>query len=142
MKKVSLLTFLAISMTAASPGAQGDAHLDPFFVGSGGGQGGINGAMGRTEPVDFTGMNARWRLSGPELSFFDAVLSDADTSDPFITASEVSVGVGLLRLLSDRELVVDRVSLSGTEITLGQDEQGEAYLSDSFGQIYELARAE
>ena len=59
--------------------------------------------------VEFSGMNARWRLSGPELSFFNAELVSPGATEKTLSADEVSVGVGLLRLLADRELVVDRI---------------------------------
>ena len=75
--------------------------------------------------VDFTGMNARWRLTGPELSFFGAELSDVESGSGILTAEEVSIGVGLLRLLADRELVVDRVSIHGAHIELSQDQAGQ-----------------
>jgi len=75
--------------------------------------------------VDFSGMNARWRLSGPELSFFDADLKHQDTGISIVTAEEVSIGVGLLRLIRDRELVVDRVQVRGVSIDVRQDDSGE-----------------
>lgn len=75
--------------------------------------------------VEFSGMNARWRLSGPELSFFDAELIQIETGENLLQAEEVSVGVGLLRLISDRELVVDRVSIRDTMIDIRQNEDGE-----------------
>lgn len=74
--------------------------------------------------VEFSGMNARWRLSGPELSFFDATLQRIDSGESLLQAAEVSIGVGLFRLISDRELVVDRVSIRDTTINVRQDEQG------------------
>jgi uncharacterized protein (TIGR02099 family) len=74
--------------------------------------------------VEFSGMNARWRLSGPELSFFDASLNHRDSGDSILMADEVSVGVGLLRLITDRELVVDRVSIRESAIDLRQNENG------------------
>ena len=74
--------------------------------------------------VEFSGMNARWRLSGPELSFFGAALSNDQTGASLLNAEEVSIGVGLLRLIADRELVVDRVSIRNTSIDLRQDEAG------------------
>lgn len=75
--------------------------------------------------VGFSGMNARWRLSGPELSFFDAELKQIETGENLLRAEEVSVGVGLLRLISDRELVVDRVSIRDTTIDIRKNEDGE-----------------
>jgi uncharacterized protein (TIGR02099 family) len=74
--------------------------------------------------VEFSGMNARWRFSGPELSFFDAGLNHGETGVSLLTADEVSIGVGLLRLIRDRELVVSRVSVSGAAIDLRQDGNG------------------
>ena len=74
--------------------------------------------------VEFSGMNARWRLSGPELSFFDAALRAGDAPANALTAEEVSIGVGLLRLIADRELVVDRVTIRDSAIDLRQDQDG------------------
>ncbi len=74
--------------------------------------------------VEFSGMTARWRLSGPELTILNANLMSQDTGQSILTADEVSIGVGLLRLIADRELVVERISISGTAIDLRQDERG------------------
>lgn len=74
--------------------------------------------------VEFSGMTARWRLSGPELTILDAELMLPDTGQSILTADEVSIGVGLLRLFADRELVVERINISGTELDLRQDENG------------------
>jgi len=74
--------------------------------------------------VEFTGMNARWRLSGPELNFYNAELIRPDGSDSLLDIEELSVGVGLMRLLVDRELVVDRVLISDTSLDLRQDDAG------------------
>lgn len=74
--------------------------------------------------VEFTGMNARWRLSGPELSFFDASLQHRDTGISVANAEEVSIGVGLWRLVVDREVVVERVTIRESAIDLRQDGNG------------------
>lgn len=66
--------------------------------------------------VEFAGMNARWRLSGPELTFQDAVLTANDADQSLLTAGEVSVSVSLLRLLRDRQLVVDRIYIRDSEL--------------------------
>jgi len=75
--------------------------------------------------VEFSGMNARWRLSGPELSFFNAELVSPGATESLLSADEVSIGVGLMRLLTDRELVVDRIMIRDTKIDLRQDETGQ-----------------
>ena len=73
--------------------------------------------------VEFSGMDARWRLSGPELNFYDARLITQDDRATLLQAEEVSVGVGLVRLLLDRELVADRVRIRDTvvDVTSGPD---------------------
>lgn len=75
-----------------------------------------NAAIGMQ--VEFADMNARWRLSGPELTFTGAELTAYGADTSLLSASEVSVGVSLVRLLSDRELVVDRIYVRGTKLTL------------------------
>ncbi|MEE3236764.1 MAG: DUF3971 domain-containing protein, partial [Pseudomonadota bacterium] len=74
--------------------------------------------------VEFAGMNARWRLSGPELSFYDAKLNHHVTGASALKAEEVSIGVGLWRLIVDRELIVDRVTIRDTSIDLQQNGDG------------------
>ena len=74
--------------------------------------------------VEFSGMNARWGLRGPELEFYDAELIRNATSTRLVAAEEVSVGVGLARLLVDRTLVVDRVVVRDTAVEVRQLEDG------------------
>ncbi len=75
--------------------------------------------------VEFLDMNARWRLRGPELSFRRAVLSRVADQTAMLRVEEVSVGVSLLRLLRDRELVADRLLLHGTEVSVELTDEGE-----------------
>ena len=70
--------------------------------------------------VEFSGMNARWGLSGPQLDFYNAQLLRGATRTRMIAADQVSVGVALTRLLFDRTLVVDRVSVKNTTIEIRQ----------------------
>lgn len=80
------------------------------------------GAIG-TE-VEFTGMNARWRFSGPEVNFYNAELMRPDGPGVLLSVDELSVGVDLMRLLVERELVVDRVLINDMSIDVRQDEDG------------------
>jgi uncharacterized protein (TIGR02099 family) len=80
-----------------------------------------NSAIGMQ--VEFSGMNARWRLSGPELTFYDAQLASQGRAT-VLHAEEVSVGVELLRLLLDLELVADRVLIRDAEVELEQTDDG------------------
>jgi uncharacterized protein (TIGR02099 family) len=70
--------------------------------------------------VDFSGMDARWGLSGPQLEFYDTELIRGATMSRVIAAGQVSVGVALTRLLVDRTLVVDRVVVRDTTIEVRQ----------------------
>ena len=78
--------------------------------------------------VEFAAMDARWRLRGPELTFQDAELSSPDEPATLLRAAEVSVGVGLLRLLRDRELAADRVYIRDSTIELSLDAGGAWHL--------------
>ncbi len=81
--------------------------------------------------VEFSGMDARWGLSGPELEFYDAELVRPGTQARLIAAEEVRVGVALTRLLVDRQLLVDRVVISGTSIEVRQLEDGRWWVQGS-----------
>ena len=72
--------------------------------------------------VEFSGMDARWGLQGPELYFFDAELIRRQDATRLLVAEEVSISVALLRLLRDRTLVVDRIGISTTALELRQRE--------------------
>jgi uncharacterized protein (TIGR02099 family) len=70
--------------------------------------------------VEFSGMDARWGLSGPEIEFYNAELITTDTMARIIAADQVSVGVALSNLLFDRQAVVDRVIVRDTNIEVRQ----------------------
>ena len=74
--------------------------------------------------VEFTGMDARWGLSGPELKFYGAELIRPENDTRIVAASEVSVGVSLIRLLRDRTLVVDLVTITDTSVEVRQVTDG------------------
>jgi uncharacterized protein (TIGR02099 family) len=74
-------------------------------------------------PVDFARLDARWGLQGPELTFFDARVGGTPGS-PLLAAQRASVGVGLLSLITRRELLVDRLTLSGTDVLLERTAEG------------------
>ncbi|NIA26861.1 MAG: hypothetical protein GWP02_02315, partial [Desulfobulbaceae bacterium] len=78
--------------------------------------------------VEFSGMDARWGLSGPQVEFYDAELMSPDNTTRIIAADEVSFGVGVARLLFDRKFVVDRVAVRDTKIEVRQLENGEWWI--------------
>jgi len=70
--------------------------------------------------VNFSGMDARWGLSGPQLDFYDAELVRDASRTTLIAARQVSIGVALTRLLADRTLVVDRVEIRDSNVEIRQ----------------------
>jgi len=74
--------------------------------------------------VEFSGMDARWGLSGPELEFYDTELVRTDTQTRLIAAETVRVSVALTRLLLEGERVIDRIVVSDTSIEVRQLEGG------------------
>ncbi len=70
--------------------------------------------------VEFSAMDARWGLSGPELEFDQAQLTRPDDGVPIVAAEKVSVGIGFLRLMTDRTLMVDRLLIQETTIDIHQ----------------------
>ncbi len=74
--------------------------------------------------VEFTGMDARWGLSGPELNFYGAELIRPGNQTRLLVAQEVGIGVSLARLLRDRTLVVDTVTVRDTSIEVRQLDDG------------------
>jgi len=74
--------------------------------------------------VEFSAMDARWGLRGPELAFHDTELLQADGPMRIIAAEEVSVGIALDRLVFEGRLVVDRVVVRDTSVEVRQLEDG------------------
>ncbi|MEX2124309.1 MAG: YhdP family protein [Woeseia sp.] len=81
-----------------------------------------NAAIGMQ--VEFSDMDARWRLRGPELNFYDTELVSRDNALTVLNAEEVRVGVGLMRLLLDRQLVADRILIRDATIDVARDAKG------------------
>jgi uncharacterized protein (TIGR02099 family) len=68
--------------------------------------------------VEFAGIDARWRLNGPELIFTDVTLTDPDSGEAVLAAEEVSVGGSIPRMLRERRVTVGRLALTGTAVTV------------------------
>jgi uncharacterized protein (TIGR02099 family) len=74
--------------------------------------------------VEFSGMDARWGLNGPELMFYDAKLLRRNGDTRVVAAKEVGVSVAFIRLVVDRTLAVDRIIVRGTSVEVRQLESG------------------
>ena len=90
--------------------------------------------------VEFSGMNARWALSGPELEFYDAQLVRPDNRKRSIAADVVSIGVSLNSLLFEGALVVDRVGIRNTSIEINQLENGDWWIQGTAFDELPIAR--
>jgi len=90
----------------------------------------VNEALGVR--LTFASVDARWGWRGPELTFRDASLAATDDAAPFLKARVASVGVGPIalaaRLLTKRELGIDRLTFEGTELTIVQTADGDITL--------------
>ncbi len=81
--------------------------------------------------VEFSGMNARWGLSGPELEFYEAQLIRPDSGRRLLAADRVGIGISVSRLLFERKLVVDHVLVRDTSLEVRQLEDGGWWLQGS-----------
>jgi uncharacterized protein (TIGR02099 family) len=91
--------------------------------------------------VQFSGMNARWGLSGPEVEFYDTELIQPDQQTRAIAADLVSVGISVTSLLFDQKLEVDRVVIRNTSIEIRQLEGGQWRIQGSLLDELPKARA-
>jgi len=80
--------------------------------------------------VEFSGMNARWRFSGPELNFYNAELEMPSAEGDVLAADEVSVGIDVMQLLLERQLVVDRILVRDSTVSVRRDGDGRWRLQD------------
>ena len=91
-------------------------------------KGWANAAIGMQ--VEFSGMNARWRFSGPELNFYNAELTMPGSEGGAFAADEVSIGVDLMQLVIDRRFVVDRVLVRDSAISVSRDDEARWRVQD------------
>ena len=69
--------------------------------------------------LNFSQMDARWSLLGPEFSFLDATVSRVgDETNPILSAVEASITLSAAALISDRRLEVNRLTLEGSNLRL------------------------
>ena len=69
--------------------------------------------------VQFTGLNARFGILGPELILQDARVSAmGDEENPILSAREVQLDVSALALLMQRKLEISRLTLQGTALAV------------------------
>ncbi|MAD91579.1 MAG: TIGR02099 family protein [Gammaproteobacteria bacterium] len=74
--------------------------------------------------VEFSSMDARWGVNGPELAFYDSKFLHFDKEtqayNNIIKAKEVRVGINLLDLIFEQEFIVERLQISKTILDVRQ----------------------
>ncbi len=68
--------------------------------------------------VQFGQLSASWPLDGPEIRFFDVHIRTRDGQQPVLDAAELSVGINLLRLITERRLLPGRVAVREAELRI------------------------
>ena len=80
-------------------------------------------ALGLT--MDFSRVDARWALLGPELTFYDASVSiPGAENEPIFSAPEASIGISALALITEFRLVVNRLTVVSTRLVLERTTDG------------------
>jgi len=76
-------------------------------------------------PIAFSGVDARWRLRGPELVFNDVRLRSAETNQVMLSAGRCRVVLDVWSLIKGDALRPAAVELSDTSVQLDRDVAGE-----------------
>jgi uncharacterized protein (TIGR02099 family) len=84
----------------------------------------VTAAIGRQ--VSFSRLDARWRLRGPEIVFYDVSIADsARPGSTLVDASSVTVGVSATDLLARRRLRVRRINVDEIDIVVDRLPSGD-----------------
>lgn len=81
--------------------------------------------------VEFSGMDARWALSGPQLEFYDTELIRTDNGTRVIAAEVVGVGISIGRLVLEQEVIPSRILIRGTSAEIRQLDDGAWWVQGS-----------
>ena len=81
--------------------------------------------------LEFSRMDARWSLLGPEFSFRDATVSRVGgEANPIVSAVEAVITLSPQALLSERRLAVNRLTLEGSSLRLERTVDGTLRLAN------------
>ena len=96
--------------------------------------------------LNYSRMDARWSLLGPEFSFRDATVSRiGGEANPIVSAAEASITLNAAALLSERRLEVNRLTLEGSHLRLERTGSGVlrlANLPEGGGEQMEFSLAD
>ena len=68
--------------------------------------------------VQFAQLSASWPLHGPEIRFLDVHVRTRDGRQPVLDAAELSVGINLLQLVTERRLLPGRVAVRQADVRI------------------------
>jgi uncharacterized protein (TIGR02099 family) len=68
--------------------------------------------------VQFGRLSASWPLHGPEIRFFDVEIRTRDGLRPVLDAAELSVGINILQLITERRLLPGRVGVRQADVRI------------------------
>ena len=81
--------------------------------------------------LDFSQLDARWSLLGPEFSFRDAIVSRIGAeASPLLSAAEASITLSAPALIRERRLEVTRLTLEGSDLRLERTGSGTLRLAN------------
>jgi uncharacterized protein YhdP len=88
--------------------------------------------------VQFQQLSASWPLRGPELVLYGVQVLDPVTAEPVASAEQVSVGVDLVRLLMERQLVPNSLGVIGSKLRIDREPDGQLNLQGRPLASYQL----
>jgi len=74
--------------------------------------------------VQFQHISASWPITGPEIQFLDVMIGSPQDREPVFMADRLDVGISLVRLLRDRQIVVSRVGVEATRVEVTRSTDG------------------
>ena len=81
--------------------------------------------------LNFSQMDARWSLLGPEFSFRDAAVSrNGGAANPIVSAVEATITLSPTALISERRLEVKRLTLEGSTLRIERTGDGVVRLAN------------
>jgi len=88
--------------------------------------------------VQFQQLSASWPLRGPELVLYGVQVLDPVTAESIATAEQVAVGVDLVRLLMERQLVPNSLGVIGSTLDIDREPDGQINLQGRPLASYQL----
>ena len=79
--------------------------------------------------VEFGQLSASWPLHGPEIRFFDVQIRTQDGRQPVLDAAELSVGINLLQLITERRLLPGRVMVRTADVRIERQLDGKVLVN-------------